>query len=172
MRVWTKNEGKFKRNLSLLQRLSAALPASCAQIDRDRRDRLVHGRKPCSSICRSSRRLPFSQPAPPMRNRAIPSGRRWRCRAPILWSCSPRPSLPSAQLTRLRASPDPLVVYPAGSELAFAVNGEVEKLFKDIGAVQFPACAFRVERKGSKPIAAPCLRSSEGRGRRSRRQAK
>lgn len=54
----------------------------------------------------------------------------------------------------LRASPDPLVVYPAGSELAFAVDGEVEKLFKDIGAVQFPACAFRVEREGSKPIAA------------------
>jgi len=54
----------------------------------------------------------------------------------------------------LRASPDPLVVYPAGSELAFAVAGEIEKLFKDVGAVQFPACAFRVERMGSKPIAA------------------
>ena len=54
----------------------------------------------------------------------------------------------------LRASPDPLLVYPAGSELAFAVNGEVEKLFKDVGALQSPACAFRVERKGSKPIAA------------------
>jgi len=54
----------------------------------------------------------------------------------------------------LRASPDPLVVYPAGSELAFAVDGEIEKLFKDVGAVQFPACAFRVERMGSKPIAA------------------
>ena len=54
----------------------------------------------------------------------------------------------------LRDSPDPLVVYPAGSELAFAVDGEVEKLFKDLGAVQFPACAFRVERKGNKPIAA------------------
>lgn len=56
--------------------------------------------------------------------------------------------------SNLRASPDPLVVYPAGSELAFAVDGEIEKLFKDVGAVQFPACAFRVERKGSKPIAA------------------
>jgi hypothetical protein len=54
----------------------------------------------------------------------------------------------------LRASPDPLVVYPTGSELAFAVEGEVEKQFKDVGAVQFPACAFRVERKGDKPIAA------------------
>ena len=54
----------------------------------------------------------------------------------------------------LRGVPDPLVVYPAGSELAFAVTGEVEKLFKDIGALQFPACAFRVERKGGKPVAA------------------
>jgi hypothetical protein len=61
---------------------------------------------------------------------------------------------PVAANNSLRASPDPLVVYPAGSELAFAVDGEVEKLFKDVGAVQFPACAFRVERKGSKPIAA------------------
>jgi len=56
--------------------------------------------------------------------------------------------------SNLRAFPDPLVVYPAGGELAFAVDGEVEKLFKDVGAVQFPACAFRVERKGGKPIAA------------------
>ena len=61
---------------------------------------------------------------------------------------------PVSPTNSLRASPDPLVVYPAGSELAFAVDGEIEKLFKDVGAVQFPACAFRVERKGSKPIAA------------------
>jgi len=61
---------------------------------------------------------------------------------------------PVGPANSMRASPDPLVVYPAGSELAFAVDGEVEKLFKDIGAVQFPACAFRVERKGNKPIAA------------------
>ena len=61
---------------------------------------------------------------------------------------------PVAARSSLRDSPDPLVVYPAGSELAFAVDGEVEKLFKDLGAVQFPACAFRVERKGNKPIAA------------------
>lgn len=63
-------------------------------------------------------------------------------------STSVRPS------ASLRGSPDPLVVYPAGSELAFAVDGEVETLFKDFGVLQFPACAFRVERKGSKPIAA------------------
>ena len=53
---------------------------------------------------------------------------------------------PEAANNSLRASPDPLVVYPAGSELAFAVDGEVEKLFKDIGGVEFPACAFRIER--------------------------
>src|SRR3954463_978860 len=56
---------------------------------------------------------------------------------------------PASPASSLRASPDPLVVYPTGSELAFAVDGEVEKLFKDVGAVQFPVCAFRVERKGS-----------------------
>jgi len=61
---------------------------------------------------------------------------------------------PVAASSSLRGSPDPLVVYPAGSELAFAVDGEVEKLFKDIGAAQFPACAFRVERQGRKPLAA------------------
>lgn len=53
----------------------------------------------------------------------------------------------------LRAFPDPLVVYPAGSELAFAVDGEVEQLFKDVGTLRFPACAFSVERKGGKPFA-------------------
>ena len=61
---------------------------------------------------------------------------------------------PVARNNALRGQPDPLIVYPAGSELAFAVDGEVEKMFKDIGSVQFPACAFRVERKGSKPTAA------------------
>jgi hypothetical protein len=61
---------------------------------------------------------------------------------------------PMASNNSLRASPDPLVVYPAGSELAFAVDGEVEKLFKDIGGVEFPACAFRIERQGRRPVAA------------------
>ena len=61
---------------------------------------------------------------------------------------------PQTANNSLRASPDPLVVYPAGSELAFAIDGEVEKLFKGIGRVEFPACAFRIERKGRKPVAA------------------
>ncbi len=51
----------------------------------------------------------------------------------------------------LRGQPDPYIVYPIGDELAFAVDGEVEKMFKDIGSLRIPSCAFHVERQGNKP---------------------
>lgn len=49
-----------------------------------------------------------------------------------------------------RGKPDPFVVYPTGDALAFAVDGEVEKMFAGVGSVQFPIVAFQVDRKGSK----------------------
>jgi len=46
---------------------------------------------------------------------------------------------------------DSLAVYSIGSELAMAVDGDVEKMFKDVGDAELPACAFEVEHKGSNP---------------------
>lgn len=69
----------------------------------------------------------------------------------IVFAISKSPTAPNKEL---RDQPDPLVVYPTGSELAFAVDHEVQKIFKDVGALQFPACAFRVERKLSSSTAA------------------
>jgi len=51
----------------------------------------------------------------------------------------------------VRGQNNSLIVHPTGDELAFAVSGEIEKMFKDIGSTQFPIHAFRVERKGSQP---------------------
>jgi len=44
---------------------------------------------------------------------------------------------PGVRSTRQGGILEPLVVYPAGSELAYAVDGEIEKLFKDVAAMQF-----------------------------------
>lgn len=57
---------------------------------------------------------------------------------------------PNAATLNLRGVPDPYIVYPVGDALAFAVDGEVEKMFKDVGSFQFPIAAFQVERPGSK----------------------
>jgi hypothetical protein len=46
--------------------------------------------------------------------------------------------------------PDALAVYSIGSELAMAVDGDLEKMFKDVGLSQLPICAFEVEHKGGK----------------------
>ena len=44
---------------------------------------------------------------------------------------------------------DTLAVYSVGSELMMAADGDVEKMFKDVGYSELPACAFEVEHKGS-----------------------
>ena len=44
-----------------------------------------------------------------------------------------------------------LAVYSVGSELAMATDGDVERMFKDVGLSQLPVCAFEVEHKGSNP---------------------
>jgi hypothetical protein len=46
---------------------------------------------------------------------------------------------------------DSLAVYSVGSELAMATEGDVERMFKDVGLSQLPVCAFEVEHKGSNP---------------------
>jgi len=57
---------------------------------------------------------------------------------------------PNGTTFNLRGEPDPYVIYPTGDALAFAVTGEVEKMFAGVGPVQFPIAAFQVDRKGSK----------------------
>ena len=47
-----------------------------------------------------------------------------------------------------------LAVYSAGSELAMAVDGDIARMFKDVGHSEIPDCAFEVEHKGSKPLQA------------------
>jgi hypothetical protein len=46
---------------------------------------------------------------------------------------------------------DPLAIRSIGGELAHAVEGEIEKMFKDVGSSGFPIHAFRVELRGDKP---------------------
>jgi len=46
---------------------------------------------------------------------------------------------------------DSLSVYSIGSEFAMAVEGDVKKMFKDVGYAELPPCAFEVEHKGSNP---------------------
>ena len=45
---------------------------------------------------------------------------------------------------------DSLAVYSARSELIMATDGDIEKMFKDVGLSQLPTCAFYVEHKTSK----------------------
>jgi hypothetical protein len=47
--------------------------------------------------------------------------------------------------------PDVLFVYAAGSELIMATDGDIERMFKDVGLSQWPVCAFYVEHKRSNP---------------------
>jgi hypothetical protein len=47
--------------------------------------------------------------------------------------------------------PEPLAVYEAGSELMMATDGDIERMFKDVGLSQWPMCAFYVEHKRSNP---------------------
>lgn len=61
------------------------------------------------------------------------------------------PKFSAGATIELRGQPDPLIVSLIGGELAMAVDGEVEQMFKDVGSLQFPIYAFQVERKGSKP---------------------
>ena len=45
---------------------------------------------------------------------------------------------------------DSLAVYSAGSELVMATDGDLERMFKEVGLSQLPICAFEVEYKGGK----------------------
>jgi hypothetical protein len=42
----------------------------------------------------------------------------------------------------------------AGSELLMATDGDIERMFKDVGLSQWPMCAFYVEHKRSNPLQA------------------
>jgi hypothetical protein len=57
--------------------------------------------------------------------------------APIVWE-------PHEQM-------DSLVVHSIGNELIMATDGDIEKMFKDVGLTQWPSCAFYVEHKVSSP---------------------
>ena len=46
---------------------------------------------------------------------------------------------------------DSLAVYSVGSELVMATEGDIERMFKDVGLSQLPVCAFEVEHKDSNP---------------------
>ena len=48
-------------------------------------------------------------------------------------------------------TPDSIAVYSVGSELAMATDGDVARMFKDVGYSELPACGFEVEHKGSNP---------------------
>ncbi len=50
--------------------------------------------------------------------------------------------------------PDSLAIYSLGSELIMATDGDIERMFKDVGLQQWPVCAFYVEHKGSNPLQA------------------
>lgn len=57
----------------------------------------------------------------------------------------------------IRNQPDPYVVYLMGGQLVSAYLGETQKVFKDIGAMLVPACAFRAKDKGGKPGTAAAI---------------
>lgn len=50
--------------------------------------------------------------------------------------------------------PDSLAVYSVGSELAYARDGDIERMFKEVGLSQLPICAFEAEHKGNGPTGA------------------
>jgi hypothetical protein len=54
---------------------------------------------------------------------------------------------PGGTAINLRNQPDPRVVYLMGGELVSAYVGEMQKVFKEIGALTVPACAFHVAGK-------------------------
>lgn len=43
---------------------------------------------------------------------------------------------------------NPLVIHPIGGELAYAVQGEIESMFKEVGYPLLPLHAFRIEMNG------------------------
>jgi hypothetical protein len=47
--------------------------------------------------------------------------------------------------------PDSITVYSAGSELIMATDGDIEKMFREVGLSQLPMCTFMVERRASNP---------------------
>lgn len=59
-----------------------------------------------------------------------------------------------AGVTNMPGPDNSLIVQETGDAIAFAIDGEVEKFFKDIDVSQFPIHAFRVERKGINPSGA------------------
>ncbi len=73
------------------------------------------------------------------------------------------PKSPGGARIDFRGEPDPLIVYLAGGELAMAADGDLVKAFKDLGALQFPAAVFHVERsdKSRDPIAVYVIPNSK-----------
>jgi hypothetical protein len=57
---------------------------------------------------------------------------------------------PQAATTR-RDHHDPMAVYSIGGELAHAIDGEIEKMFNDVGPSGLPIHAFRLELNDGNP---------------------
>jgi hypothetical protein len=57
---------------------------------------------------------------------------------------------PRDATTDRRDQPNSLLVHSVASELMMAVDGDVEKMFKEVGSSQLPICAFEVEQQGGK----------------------
>lgn len=53
--------------------------------------------------------------------------------------------------------PDPLLVNLAGTELVMAVDGEVEKMVKDVGLLLTQTCAISMRRQNGKPAKSVAL---------------
>ena len=60
---------------------------------------------------------------------------------------------PGGPAIDLRNQPDPGVVYLMGGELVSAYVGEMQTVFRDIGALTVPACAFYTADQARTPIA-------------------
>lgn len=50
--------------------------------------------------------------------------------------------------------PDALAFHSIGDEFIMATDGDIKRMFKDVGLSQWPTCAFYVEHKGSNPLQA------------------
>jgi hypothetical protein len=82
------------------------------------------------------------QPEPVMRKVAVPGAD-----FDIVFAMT---KSPVGATTYLRDQSNSLHVYSVASELAMAVDGDVEKMFKEVGSSQLPLCAFEVEQQGDK----------------------
>jgi hypothetical protein len=79
------------------------------------------------------------QPEPTMRKANVPGSD-----FAIIFSMTKTPVVEDSN-----ARAESLPVYSVGSELAMAVDGDVKRMFMDVGLSQLPVCAFDVEHKSN-----------------------